>query len=290
MFRKFMRDKKLRLILNIIGIIISALLQTFAIQTFMKTANLLSSGFTGISMLINKISNLFNFDLSISICMVLLNVPVAIICYKRISKRFTILSLIQVFLCSIFLKIFDFTAIFDDDILNSIFGGALYGLSVVIALKSSASTGGTDFIALFISNKSGKSIWNEVFFFNVFILCIFGAIFGWEYAGYSILFQFVSTKMISTFHQRYTRLTMQITTTKSKEIIEIYIKEYKHGLSCVESMGGYSKKDMQILYTVVSSYEVEDIINLCRQIDKKVIINILKTEKFHGGFYQKPIE
>lgn len=290
MFKKIIKSKKTRLLLSIISVLISALLQSFVIQTFIKSANLLSSGFTGIAILLNKISNLFEHDVSISVIMIVLNVPVAIVCYKYISKRFTILSLTQVFLSSLFLKIFDFDAIFNDIFLDTVFGGFLYGLSIVIALKGGASTGGTDFIALYISNKSGKSIWDEVFLFNVFVLCIFGYMFGWIYAGYSILFQFIGTKTISTFHQRYTRLTMQITTCKGEKIAEEYVKYYRHGMSIVSSKGAYSKKEMNILYTIVSSYEVSDIIIFLNEIDPSVIINVFKTERFHGRFYQKPLE
>ena len=94
---------------------------------------------------------------------------------------------------------------------------------IVLALKGNASTGGTDFIALYVSNKTGKSIWSYVFMFNACILCIFGYLFGWLYAGYSILFQFISTKTVETFHHRYERLTLQITTQKAEEIMAAYV-------------------------------------------------------------------
>ena len=95
-----------------------------------------------------------------------------------------------------------------------------YMVSVlVLALKSNASTGGTDFIALYVSNKINRSIWEQVFIFNALILCIFGYMFGWIYAGYSIVFQFISTKTISTFHHRYERVTLQITTQDPENVV-----------------------------------------------------------------------
>ena len=72
-------------------------------------------------------------------------------------------------------------------------------MSIVLALKAGASSGGTDFIALYFANKNGREIWMQVFAFNAMILCVFGVIFGFDKAGYSILFQFISTKTISTF-------------------------------------------------------------------------------------------
>ena len=113
--------------------------------------------------------------------------------------------------------------------------------------------------------------------------------FGWLYAGYSILFQFISTKTISAFHHRYDRVTLQITTANAEELIKAYIENYRHGISCIDAIGGYSHKKMYLLHTVVSSYEVSDIVMLLREKDPHVIINMLKTENFFGTFYQAPI-
>ena len=163
-------------------------------------------------------------------------------------------------------------------------------MAIVIALKGNASTAGTDFIALYVSNKCGKSIWQFIFLFNCLMLCIFGALFGWLYAGYSIVFQFLTTKTIETFDNRYKRVTLQITTQQPEKIIETYMKEYKHGMSVLNGYGAYGKNNLSLLHTVVSTYEVKDIVTLMREADSRVIINVLQTETFYGGFYRKPIE
>ncbi len=286
-------NRKIAHIVSLISVILSALLQTFIIQAFIQPADLLSSGFTGVAILIDKISKtFFNQTISVSFLLIALNIPVALLCYRAISKRFVFYSLLQVFFSSTFLKIFDFEPFFgtNDDILNVIFGGFLYGIGIVLALKGRASTGGTDFIALYVSNKKSKSIWNYVFMFNVVLLCIFGLLFGWSEAGYSILFQYVSTRTISTFHQRYVRVTLQMTTSKPDEVINAYIKNFRHGLSCVDAIGGYSKKNVTVIHTVVSSYEVPDIVETMKMVDPYIIINSFKTEQFYGRFYQAPID
>lgn len=286
-------NKTMAHIISIIAVIISAVLQTFVIQAFIHPAGLLSSGFTGIALLIDKISTaFFGHSISISFLLIALNLPVALLCFKSISKRFVFYSLLQVFFSSIFLDILNFKPFFgtNDDILNVIFGGFLYGICIVLALKGRASTGGTDFIALYVSNKKGKSIWNYVFIFNVILLCIFGILFGWTEAGYSILFQYVTTKTISTFHQRYVRVTLQMTTSKPNIVVDTYIRNFRHGLSCVDAIGGYSKKSVTVIHTVVSSYEVPDIVETMKMVDPYIIINSFKTEQFYGRFYQAPLE
>ncbi len=284
------RNKKVRLIVLVLAVIISSFLQTFALQTFVSPAGMLSSGFTGVAILIERITSLYGYSFSVSLGMILLNIPVALICYRHIGKVFVVSSLCQVFLTSFLLEVCTFSLVFEDILLNVIFGGFIYGFSIVIALKGNSSTAGTDFIALYISNIKGKSIFEYVFAFNAIILCIFGLLFGWEAAGYSIIFQYISTKTISTFYQRYKRVTMQITTRYPKEIVEKYIDVYHHGISVMDGYGGYSKQSMSLLHTVVSAYELQDIIQLLHSIDNKVIVNVLPTENFIGGFYRDPID
>lgn len=290
MYTKSIQNKRLRLLVSVFAVICSSLLQAYVLQAFVEPANLLSSGFTGVAILINKITLLNGVDFSISLGMICLNLPVALFCYKSISPKFTILSCIQVALTSILLQICDFQTIFQDILLNVVFGGFLYGLCTVIALKANASTGGTDFIALYVSNRLNKPLWQYVFIFNAILLIIFGFLFGWLPAGYSIIFQFIATKTISTFYHRYKRMTLQITTTKANSVIDQYVQFYHHGISCIEAIGGYSKKQMYILHTVVSSYEVNDVVYMMKEIDPNIIINVFETEEFYGSFYQAPID
>ena len=291
MIRNLRKNKRIKLLITFVCVIVAAFLQAYVIQVFIQPADLLSSGFTGVALLIEKITSTYlGFSFSTSLGMILLNVPVAMICYKSISPKFTFFSLLEVFLASFFLRVIHFSPIFDDVLLNIAFGGFAYGLLTVVALRGNASTGGTDFIALYVSNKKGKAIWEYVFLFNTVILIIFGFMFGWEHAGYSILFQFISTRTIDSFYHRYVRVTLQVTTTHAQKVINAYVQQYRHGISCVDAMGGYSQKPMNLLHTVVSSYEVQDIIDLMREVDPKVIVNVLKTENFFGGFYQAPID
>lgn len=272
------------------AVIGSALLQAFAMNMFMEPVQLLPSGFTGIAALLSKIAGAAGIRLSTSFGMVALNIPVAIFCYRYIGKKFVLFSMLQVVLSSIFLQVLKSEPLFDDVLLNICFGGFLYGLAISVALKGNASTAGMDFIALYVSNRLGKSIWQYVFIFNCGLLCIFGALFGWEHAGYSILFQFISTKTIDNFYHRFKRVTLQITTQKPEEVVKEYISFCRHGVSVVEGYGGYSKKKMSLLHTVVSTYEVHDIMMHLKGIDPAIIVNVMPTETFIGSFYQKPLD
>ena len=288
-YHKYRKNKIIRHVFSILAVVISGFLQAFTLKLFIQPSNLLSSGFLGVSILINQIAGLFGVELSISILLIILNIPVAILCYRGISARFTFYSILQVFVGSFFIRVLNFEPLFvDDTMLNVIFGGVLNGLYVSLALKGNASTGGMDFVALFVSNRNGKTIWQEVFLFNTVLLLIFGALFGWKHAGYSIIFQYISTKVISTFHQRYHKVTLQITTRYGDDVMEAYLKNIRHGISCVEAIGGFSREKMYLLHTVLSSYEVIDAVSVIKEADPRAIINQISTENFYGRFHRVP--
>ncbi|WP_068268500.1 YitT family protein [Caviibacter abscessus] len=280
---------KRRFLLSVFLILISSFTQAYIIQSIMTPAHILASGFTGLSMLFNLILSKFNINISVSFFIIMFNLPVAIMCAKGISKKFTFLSLLQIITTSILLKIFHFEPVFNNVFLSVTVGAFAYGLALVLALRTGGSTGGTDFIALYISNKINKTIWDYILVFNAVILIIFGYLSGWDRAGYSILFQYILTKTISTFYHRYHRVTLQIITKKPDEIIEGYISQYRHGITKTCGEGGYTKQPIFILYTVISSYELNDTVRLVKEIDEKVIINVFKTEDFYGSFYMLPI-
>ena len=289
-FGQLRKKKKIRLLITLAAVIISALIQAYAIQVFVRPAGIISGGFSGMSMLVEKLGMLKGLRIPMQVTMIVLNLPVALMCVRGISLRFTIVSLLQVFLSSFFLQTVRFWPIFNDEVLNVIFGGVVFGGSIVVALRGNASTGGTDFIALYVSNKTGRSIWSWVFFGNAMMYCLYGSIFGWKYAGYSIIFQFISTRMIAAFHHRYELVTLQATTMKGPEVVRAYIGSFRHGISYTEATGGYSGKKMYLLNTVISSYEISDAVHVMREVDPHIIINVLKTEQFVGGFYRAPME
>ncbi len=272
-------------------VVLSAFLQAFVLETFLLPAKLLSAGFTGIAILLNQITAKFtSYQISTAFFIVFLNLPVALVCAKTIGKKFTLFSSIQFITAAFFLNWFQFTPIFHDTVLNIIFGGFLNGLSIVIALSGNASSGGTDFIALYVSNKTGREIWQYIFVFNIFLLALFGYLFGWEYAGYSILYQFISTKTIENFYQRYKRVTLQITTRIPDTIIKEYLARHRHGISVVSGYGGYSGNPVSLLHIVCSSYELDATIKTIRSADPGVIINVLPSINFYGRFYRPPLE
>ena len=284
------KEKKLRLLTSTIMIVFSAFMQCYIMNVFMAPCNLISGGFTGLALLINKVCALVNINFPTQVGIIALNVPAAILCYKHISPRFTFLSCVQFFLVSFFISIFHFEPFFKDQILNVLFGGFLWGFSISLSLRAGGSTGGTDFIAQYVSSKIHRGIWDYVFFYNCAMIVIFGYLCGWIYAGYSILFQFLSTKTISSLYQRYAQITVEFTTNDPDPIIDAFMATCRHGMSVFECYGAYSHRKYYVCKAVISTYELRDVVDNVRKVDPKVLINTYNTVNFYGNFYQKPLE
>ena len=285
-----MKKIKKRDLISFACVFCSSLIMAATTKTFVRPAHLLSGGFMGIALLVDMIADLFGKSIPTAFTLVVLNVPVALICAKKISKRFVFFSLLQVFLTSFLLQIIPNYPLFDEQVLNVVFGGYIWGMSIVLALKAGASSGGTDFIALYFANKNGREIWMQVLAFNAMILCVFGVIFGFDKAGYSILFQFISTKTISTFHTRYKRVMLHIYTVKKDEVVDTYLEKFHHGITALDGYGGYSHHPVSYLTAIVSSYEVGDVLETLKETDPKIIVSVTKVENFIGRFYNKPLD
>ena len=270
-------------------VIASSLLMASTNNLFVKHAGLLSGGFMGIAILTEMIGDLVHINIPTSVTLVLLNAPVALFCARRISRRFVFFSLTQVFLTSLFLRMIPVRPIFEEQLLNIIFGGVLWGSSITLALKGGASSGGTDFIALYVANKTGREIWMQVFAMNTALLAIFGILFGFDKAGYSVLFQYISTHIVSTFHTRYKRVTLQIFTQKQEDVLHAYLKHFHHGITALHGTGGFSGQPTTLLLAVISSYELNDAIEVLKEADPHIIINVLKSERFVGRFHLEEI-
>lgn len=266
--------------------VLSALIMAVTNNTLIEQANLLPGGVMGLSRLLHLIGSYLGISLPVTAFYLGINIPVALFCLKKISRRFVAFSLLQVICYSLFVHILPVYAIFNQNVLNVIFGGAGWGFGTAVALQGASSTGGTDFIALYVSTKTGNEIWMQVFAFNCVQLVIFGVLSGWEQAGYSILFQFISTRMISTFHSRYKRVMLQIITREKDKVVKAYLKHFSHGITVLCGTGGYTGKETWVLLAVTSSYEMSEAIELIRKVDPSSIINVTKSEKLIGKFQQ----
>lgn len=281
-------NAKLRLFLRFLLVTAGAVIMAVNLNTFVHTAGLLPGGFTGITLLIQEI---FLQYLHIKIPFVVfywgLNLVPAIICFRYVGKRFTLLSLWAIIATGLFTDLLPGLDVTSDVMLCSIFGGIVNGVAISLCLLAGATSGGTDFISIYVSEKTGRSIWNHILIFNVAILAVFGLLFGWSRALYSIIFQFVSTQILNTLYKRYQKSTILIITEKPDEIVQIIRDVTGHDATLFTGKGCYQGAERRMLYTVVSSDEEDKLLRSIKKTDPVAFVNILQTKMLKGNFIMK---
>lgn len=269
-------------------IFVAALIMAFNVSNVARVGGILPGGVTGITLLIQKIGlTFFNVHIPYSAIYIPLNSIPIYIGYRYIGKNFTTNSLIMIVLTSVMVDFIPNFHIMNDILLCSIFGGLLNGLAIGICLLTNATSGGTDIISIFISQKYKKDAWNYIFLGNVCVLVAAGLMFGIEEALYSIILQFVSTNVIQMIYKRYQKQTMFIVTEKVDEIYHVIRDLTHHDGTLFKGVGLYQGKTRNMIYSVVSSEEISRVVSEIKAIDQEAFINIMKSQEIKGKFYQR---
>lgn len=268
--------------------VVSAAL-AFNLKSFINTGGLLPGGFSGVAILMQQIFEKFlHISIPYSFIYLPINLIPAYIGFRYIGKKFTIYSFYLVILSSILTDIFPAVTITYDILLIAIFGGLIQGAAVSLALISGASGGGTDFIAIYFSEKKGVDVWNYILLGNVVILTTAGILFGFDKALYSIIFQFTSTQVLGTLFKRYQQDTLLIITEQPMAVYGKIRELTNHDATLIEGSGCYEGADRHILYSVIGREQVDKVIGAIKEIDEHAFINVIKTEQINGRFYRTP--
>jgi len=274
-------------------ILFASALMAFNINTFVHAGGLIPGGFTGLTLLTQEISRRYwNINIPFSVIYYILNVVPAAICFRFVGKKFTLYSILMVLVTGLLIDwmpsmFIDFIQL-HDTLLSAVFGGVLSAVSISICLHADTTSGGTDFIAIFISEKYQKDSWNYIFAGNCIILAIAGFLFSLDKALYSIIYQFTTTMTLGILYRGYQQRTLLIITSSPDEVYNLINEKTHHGATSLEGFGYYEKKKRVLLYSVVTANQIKELIPAIRKIDPVSFINILKTEQINGRFYQRP--
>ena len=139
---------------RILIIIVCAFLMALNIKTFVRAGGLYPGGATGLTILIQRVFEKFwGIQLPYSLINILLNAGPVYIGFKYIGKKFTLYSCLMILLSSVLTDVMPGISVTDDILLISIFGGIINGSVISLCLSADATTGGTDFISIFLSQR-----------------------------------------------------------------------------------------------------------------------------------------
>lgn len=276
---------------RLIVICLALVMMALNIKTFVNTGGLYPGGVTGLTILIQSVfADFLQISIPFTLINLLLNLGPVYIGFRFIGKKFTIYSCIMIVLTSVLTDVIPKIAVTYDILLISIFGGIINGFVISLCLSMNATTGGTDFISIFLSEKKGVDSWNFILAFNIVIIMIAGILFGFDKALYSIIYQYASTQMLHMLYTRYQKQTLFIVTDHADAVCEVINQVSRHGATILNGEGSYERRKREVVYSVVSRQESREVIDAVKRTDAEAFVNAIKTEELFGRFYYRPNE
>lgn len=268
--------------LDLLIIVFGTLLTAFALNKFTIPAGLLAGGVPGTAQIIHHF-----VPINVGIIVLLLNIPILIIGYKFLGRKFSIYTIISSFLLSIFLYMIPVGTIWTDNILlNAIFGGVLNAVGCCLVLRRGGSEGGMDVISRVLAKHKNITVGKGNLIFNGCIVAISGMIFGAEIALYTIISIFCSMKTYDIVLNHVDRVSLLIITDKGKEISNAINRDMHRGTTLWDASGGYSNKEKTVLLCVIMQGEMNQLKEIVKTIDPTSFVNIVSTQNVIGRFHQ----
>ncbi len=274
---------------RLVVVLLAAFLMAMNINSFVNAGGLYPGGATGIAIIIQRIAlKYWGISIPYTPVTVLLNAVPVYIGFKYIGKRFTLFSLVMVVMNGFFVDFLPDYAVTQDPLLVAVFGGLLNAVAITMCLEVDATSGGTDFISIFLSQKKGVDAFPYILAGNVVILSIAGILFGLDKALYSMIFQYVTTTALHTLYRTYQQKTLFIITDMPDRVCSMIYSICGHGATLIDGEGSFAHKNKKIVYSIVSAADTRKIIPKIREIDPNAFINSIRTEEIMGNFYMRP--
>lgn len=268
---------------NLIMLTIAGIVNAFGITIFLTPVKLYDSGISGTSMLLDQITPKY---LTLSIFLLILNIPLFLFGLKKQGKLFTCYAIYTVAVYSIFAWLI--TDVFPIDVsiasplagtdllLCALFGGVISGIGSGLAIRYGGAMDGIEVMAVIFAKKLGVTVGTFVMVYNVLLYVICGIILkSWILPLYSIVTYAAALKTIDFIVEGVDRAKCAIIITETPdEICKTLSETFGSGMTYLEAKGGYSNRDKSMIYFVVNRYQVIRMRDIVHEIDPSAYITI----------------
>jgi len=270
---------------NLLQIFVGAGMAVFAMKGFMIPNRFMDGGVTGISLLLHEA-----FRINISLLMIVFNLPFIFLGYQKIGKTFAIQTTLAVIILSLGLQFTDIQPVTTDKLLIAIFGGILIGTGVGLVIRIGGVIDGAEVIAVFTRRRTGFSNSEIIMLFNTFIFAGAAFHFGLETAMYSLITYFAATRAtdyVVDGIEQYT--SINIISSQHERVKDFLVNEMGKGITVYKGEKGYLpgsfdiRTDCEIIVTIVTRLEINQIQDSVMEIDSRAFIYIQSIKEAAGG-------
>ncbi len=276
-----MKGKLLRIGTIILGNVFVA----FAVSTLVLENQLISGGVTGLGIVTNHYTGI-----NISLIVGIINVLLFLLGLFFIGKKFALSTLISTFAFPVLLEFFNTNAIFhnycQDTLLAVVLAGCLVGIGVGLMIRSDASSGGMDIIAIILNRKLGIPVFIMVNVFDFIILCMQATFSNPTKILYSIVLVFVTSFMLNKTLTKGSKMVQLVVISDCHEMIKkMIIEEADAGVTSLYSQKGFNETDTKTLLTIIPPVKLTIIKEQIKLIDPVAFMVVATVDEVSGRGY-----
>ncbi len=271
---------------NFVALTIAGFINAFGITIFLTPVKLYDSGISGTSMLLAQITPDY---LSLSIFLLILNIPLFLYGLKKQGGAFTVYSIYAVAIYS--LGAFLISVVFPIDVsmvsplagndllLCALFGGLISGVGSGLTIRFGGAIDGVEVMAVIFAKKLNLTVGTFVMMYNVLLYIVAGIVLhSWILPLYSIVTYAAALKTVDFIVEGIDRSKgVMIITEKAEEVSTALMAEFESGTTKMPAKGGFSGNDKTVIYFVVNRFQVSKMQSIVHTIDPHAFMTITEV-------------
>lgn len=269
-------------------ITLGAALCALGINLFIVPVNLYNGGAIGIAQIIRTLLNLnVSFDIA-GIINLMINIPLFILAYKGVSRKFFVRTVYSLLVQTILFSFIVLDApIIEDRLAACLIGGIITAHGVGMTLRYGSSCGGIDILGVYYtSKKPDASVGQLSGIINGIIYAICAVLFDLPTAIYSIIYACIFSLVVDKAHHQNINVSVMIF-SKVDYLQDLIMFDLKRGVTCWKGIGGYTDSSTNILYTVISKYEINQLKKCILEVDPKAFIIVTEGLNVTGNLEKR---
>ena len=268
---------------NLLMLTLAGMINAVGITLFLSPVKLYDSGISGTSMLLEQITPPY---LSLSVFLLLLNIPLFLFGLKKQGRLFTVYAIYTVLIYSLFAWLI--TDVFPVDVsiasplagtdllLCALFGGVISGIGSGLAIRYGGAMDGIEVMAVIFAKRLGLTVGTFVMIYNILLYIVCGFVLNsWVLPLYSIVTYAAALKTIDFVVEGIDRAKCAvIVTDHPDEVCTALMDTFESGVTCLDAKGGYSPRRKTMLYFIINRYQVIRMTELVHSLDPGAYIAI----------------
>ncbi len=277
-----------------LGSVVGAFLYAAGINLFVVPAGLYTGGVMGICQVIRTVLAQFfglhfdTFDIA-GVIYYAINVPIFIVAFRRMGRKFFSKTLITVTAITLFLSMIPIRVVVEERMAACVVGGIIAGAGTGIMLRMGSSGGGMDVIGVLLARwKQDFSVGKVNLFVNfaLYVACLL--LFDEEIVVFCIIYSAVYSVAMDRIHTQNINVEATVITKADTDALEKEIfEELNRGITKWSVQGAYTHEDSHILYIMLSKYEVHRLRALIQKYDPKAFIVLNEGVTVLGHYLKK---